>query len=89
MGTEQNHCAISIGRLEFFEPVANRFGHCIDETAMHGPTVDNAPFERVTEPGTAGSAPELIEARAGGATGKLGILGECHGPLDAIGVHRS
>ena len=43
--------------------------------------------ERVPQPGAIGGAPELVQARAGGAAGELGILGEGDGPLDPVRGH--
>ena len=80
---------VAVGGIELLQSLAHRLGHRGDEPVVHRPAIDDAPLERILEPGPPGGPPELVQARAGGAAGELGILGEGDGALDAVRGHRA
>src|SRR5690242_9275561 len=87
VGAEEENDFMAILRRKAVQTLADGFAHRLDESWMYRPPVDQAPRERVLQSGPCCRPPELVEARPGGAAGKLGVLGECDGPLDAIVPH--
>ncbi len=84
---EQEQDLVPHGGVELREPFAHRVGHRPDEPGVHRPPVDDAPLECVPQARALGGAPELVQARAGGAAGELGVLGEGDRALDAVRRH--
>jgi hypothetical protein len=88
VGAEQNECLVTVGGIELAKSVADGLGHGVDEAGVYRPTIDDAPLKGVAQAGSTGGPPQLIQTGAGGAAGKLRVLGERYRALHPIGMHR-